>query len=120
MDRVQAVIIPFTLANLADYITTVVGLQNGFHELNSLVASLDPFTFLALKILIVLSLSFLLMSVLRLKSRSSIAKGVYIGLVSGILISTAVISIAALHNIMILAGFPENETLIKIVSEILI
>ena len=120
MDKVHMVVVPFALANFADYITTVIGLQSGFYELNSLVATLNPFTFLALKILIVISLFFLLTIVVRLRDRSNLAKGAYVGLVLGILISTAFISIAALHNVMILAGFPENDVLIKIVSEILI
>ncbi len=120
MNKVHPIVVPFALANFADYITTIIGLQNGFCELNSLVAVLNPFTFLVLKILIVFSFSFLLMTVFRLKDSNSLAKGVYIGLVFGIVVSTAFVSIAALHNAMILAGFPENDVLIKIVSKILI
>ncbi len=110
----------FTLANLADYTTTVVGISSGFQEINGLVASLDPLSFLILKLLVILSLSLLLVAAFRLREYNAIAKGIYIGLIFGAIISTAFVSLAAVHNAILLAGFPENDILIKIVSKILV
>ncbi|WP_290597995.1 MULTISPECIES: DUF5658 family protein [unclassified Archaeoglobus] len=118
MGKNEMLIASFTAVNLMDYLTTIQGIQKGFHEVNSLVASMTPFSFLLLKLLIIFSISAAFF-VLR-NFNLHIARGVYIGIALGVAISTIFVGIIAAHNMLLLAGFPEVEVLAKIVSRILI
>ncbi|WP_456469682.1 DUF5658 family protein [Archaeoglobus sp.] len=118
MEKVRMLVLSFTLANFADYLTTVFGLQMGFQEVNSIVASLNPFLFLMLKFLIILTISAALL--LSRNFGHSLVRGVYIGLIAGVVISTVFITVVAAHNFLLLAGFSENEILVRVVSQILI
>ncbi|WP_202318864.1 DUF5658 family protein [Archaeoglobus neptunius] len=120
MEKVRVLSLSFALVNVADYITTVEGINHGFHELNSLVASLTPGLFLMLKILIVSSITALIMLTCDLRKRNVYARGVYVGLIAGMGISTVVIAVIAAHNALLLVGFPEIEIVTRIFSNILI
>lgn len=108
----------FATVNFMDYFTTINGLEMGFHEVNSLVASLTPFSFLILKVLIILSISILLLK-LR-KMNSPLMRGVYLGLLAGVLISTVVLTVVALHNLLLIAGFEQLNFLVEIMDRILL
>ena len=108
----------FAMVNFMDYFTTLSGVEMGFHEVNSLVASLTPFSFLLLKILIVLSISILVLKLRKLNS--PLMRGIYLGLLAGVLISTLVLTVVALHNLLLIAGFEQLNFLVEIMSRILI
>lgn len=83
----------FVLSNLADYVTTVFGIRMGFSELNSLVASLNPLLYLLLKIFIVSTVVLLLLVTYNLRENGDFTRGIYFGLVAGVVLSTIFISL---------------------------
>jgi len=118
MGRGEILIASFAAVNLMDYLTTIQGIQMGFCELNSIVASMNPIVFLLFKFMIILSIS---AAFFALRSfRTHIFKGVYAGIVMGVAISTIFIGIIAVHNMLLLAGFPEIEALTAFMLKILI
>ncbi|AAB89913.1 predicted coding region AF_1335 [Archaeoglobus fulgidus DSM 4304] len=117
MEKTDLLMMTFAIVNLADYMTTVKGIEMGFHELNEFVSSLNPASFLLLKIAIVATAFALLLYTRRLSF--SLGRGIYIGLVAGLAISTAVLGICSVHNLLLLTGFPEVEFLVKVMTGVL-
>lgn len=111
-------IIPlFAAFNLLDYLTTTVGIQRGFQELNSFVEKLDPISFLSLKFFIIATL-FLIAVELRKRVQAPLIRGAYYGLIIGVTVSTVFLAVAALHNLLLLMGFKEVEVVLKIMSAV--
>ena len=117
MEKTDLLMMTFAIVNLADYMTTVKGIEMGFHELNEFVSSLNPASFLLLEIAIVATAFALLLYTRRLSF--SLGRGIYIGLVAGLAISTAVLGICSVHNLLLLTGFPEVEFLVKVMTGVL-
>lgn len=118
MGRGEILIASFTAVNLMDYLTTIQGIHMGFHELNSLVASMSPVVFLMFKFMIIVSVSAAYFALRNFKTH--ILRGIYAGIVIGVAISTVFIGLVAVHNILLLAGFPEIEVLTAFMLKILI
>ncbi len=114
----KKIVLLLTAANLLDYITTAVGLRMGFVEYNSVVAGLSSAAFLALKLGIVASLIAMLILAYRYRN-VPVVRGIYVGLVVGICLSSLLIAAIGIHNTMLILGFGENAVFVKMMSSLL-
>jgi|GEM_PF-2767258 len=101
-----ALAVTLNIFNIADLITTYMGLINGdFLELNPVILYLfqmSPVLMILFKVSITLFFSILLIELSKLKLSSPLTKGIQLGLILGATISTFVFAITSFHNIFLL------------------
>jgi hypothetical protein len=114
-------IVVMVFANILDYVTTVVGIKMGFREMNVIVASLTPLSFMILKILIISFVLVVAIMLYKLSERSRLANGAYYGLIVGIQISSLTITVVGLHNLMLMLnviGSEQSRILLSVLSSL--
>ncbi len=92
--------------NIADLITTYLGLSSGeFFELNPTIVYLfetSPALMAFFKLSVVMVFSMIIIKIDISKLSGAFAKGVYYGLILGAIISSLVLALTSLHNVLLL------------------